>query len=191
MRDGLEKARMGPNSPRDPAQRPNTLAPIIELRRLGVDDLSMARYIHAAAFANAAQAHYTAADTEAFGEFVRSPRYADLMLGNPAVAAWLGDDMVGTAAWGPGEGRSPTARVFGVFVRPMFTREGIGRRLVGHVEQDAHAAGYPALEAAATLNAAGFFEALGFRFVRGGTWALPSGREIPVTFLRKAAFAGL
>jgi GNAT superfamily N-acetyltransferase len=182
---------MGPTSPSHPAQRPATLAPMIELRRLSVDDLSMARYIHTAAFASAAQGHYTAADIEAFGEFVRSPRYADLMLGNPAVAAWLGEDMVGTAAWSPGEGLSPTARVFGVFVRPMFTREGIGRRLVGHVEEVAHAAGYPALEAAATLHAAGFFEALGFRFVRGGAWALPSGIEIPVTFLRKAAFAGL
>ncbi len=182
---------MRPTVPRQPAKRPDNLAPMIELRRLSVDDLSVVRYLHAAAFALAAEGHYTAADIEAFDRFVRSPRYADLMLGNPAVAAWLGQDMVGTAAWSPGEGRSPTARVFGVFVRPMFTGEGIGRRLVAHVEAEAHAGGYPAFEAAATLNAAGFFEALGYRFVRGATWALPSGPEIPVTFLRKAEFAGL
>jgi len=173
------------------AGRPDSLAPMIELRPLTIDDLSMARYIHAAAFARAAEAHYSAADIAAFDQFVRSPRYADLMLGNPAVAAWLGPDMVATAAWSPGEAKSPTARIFGVFVRPMFGGEGIGRRIVGQVEEDARGAGYPALEAAATLNAAGFFEAIGYRFVRGGAWALPTGREIAVTFLRKAEFSGI
>lgn len=173
------------------AGSPDGLAPMVELRSLTVDDLSVARYIHAAAFAAAAAAYYSAADIAAFDQFVRGPRYADLLLGNPAVAAWLGHDMVATAAWSPGEARSPTARVFGVFVRPMFTGEGIGRRIVEHIEGEARGAGYPALEAAATLNAAGFFETIGYRFVRGGAWALPSGREIPVTFLRKAEFAGL
>ena len=164
---------------------------MIEIRPLTIDDLSHARYVHAASFTRRARGHYSPADIEAFNEFVHSPRYADLMLGNPAVAAWLGPEMVATAAWSPGEARSPTARIFGVFVRPMFTGEGIGRRIVGHVEEAARAAGYPALEAAATLNAAPFFEAIGFRFVRAGTWALPTGREIAVLFLRKAEFAGL
>lgn len=182
---------MGPPSSKEAPAGPDSLASMIELRPLSVDDLSIARYIHAAAFARAAQGHYSAADIEAFGEFVRSPRYADLLLGNPAVGAWLGPDMVATAAWSPGEARSPTARIFGVFVRPMFTGEGIGRRVVGHVEEEAREAGYPAIEAAATLNAAPFFEAIGFRFVRKGTWALPTGREIAVTFLRKAEFSGL
>lgn len=182
---------MGPSSSRQAPNGPDNLAPMIELRPLTVDDLSVARYIHTAAFARAAQGHYSAADIEAFDQFVRSARYADLMLGNPAVAAWLGQDMVGTAAWSPGEAKSPTARIFGVFVRPMFTGEGIGRRVVGHVEEEARDAGYPALEAAATLNAAGFFEAIGYRVVRGGAWALPTGREIAVTFLRKAEFAGI
>jgi GNAT superfamily N-acetyltransferase len=181
---------MGP-SHKHTAGRPDNLAPMIELRPLSVDDLSTARYIHAAAFARTAPAYYSAPEIEAFAEFVRSPRYADLMLGNPAVAAWLGPDMVATAAWSPGEGRSPTARIFGVFVRPMFTGEGIGRRIAGHVEEEARSAGFPALEVAATLNAAGFFEAIGYRFVRGGKWALPSGHEMAVTFLRKAEFAGI
>lgn len=178
---------MGPVS----SKRPNNLAPMIELRPLTVDDLSVTRYVHTAAFARGARGHYPAADIEAFHQFVYSPRYADVMLGNPAVAAWLGAEMVATAAWSPGEARSPTARLFGVFVRPMFAGEGIGRRIVAYVEEEARAAGYPALEAAATLNAVPFFEAIGFRFVRGGAWALPTGREIAVAFLRKAEFAGL
>jgi hypothetical protein len=47
------------------------------------------------------------------------------------------------------------------------------------------------LEVSATLNAVGFFEELGFRVVRNGSWALPLGHEIPVAFMRKAEFVGL
>lgn len=161
------------------------------LRPLSIDDLSTARYIHAASFAGSAQEHYSPADIEAFDAFVRSPRYGDLLLGNNAVAAWMDEEMVGTAAWSPGEGRSPTARIIAVAVRPLFTGEGIGRLLVDHIETEAHSAGFPALEVSATLNSVGFFEGLGFRFVRNGDWALPLGHEIPVAFMRKAECLGL
>lgn len=161
------------------------------LRPLSVDDLSTARYIHTASFSGSAPEHYSQADIDALNAFVRSPRYADLLLGNNAVAAWIESEMVGTAAWSPGEGRSPTARIIMVAVRPLFTGEGIGRLLVDHVEEEANAAGYSALEVSATLNAIGFFEGLGFRVVRSGSWALPLGHEIPVAFMRKAEFVGL
>ena len=161
------------------------------LRPLSVDDLSTARYIHTASFTGSAPDHYSQADIEAFNAFVRSPRYGDLLLGNHAVAAWFDSEMVGTAAWSPGEGRSPTARIILVAVRPLFTGEGIGRLLVDHVEAEARAAGYHALEVSATLNSVGFFEELGFRVVRSGEWALPLGHEIPVAFMRKAEFVGL
>jgi GNAT superfamily N-acetyltransferase len=164
---------------------------MIELRPLTVDDLSAARYIHTASFAGAAADHYEQPDIDAFVAFVRSPLYADLLLGNRAVAAWLGAEMVGTAAWSPGEGRSPTARVLAVFVRPLFTGEGIGGRLVEHIEMEAASAGFHAFELSATLNSVGFFEGIGYRALRNGTWALPSGREIPVTFMRKSDFVGL
>jgi GNAT superfamily N-acetyltransferase len=161
------------------------------LRPLSIDDVSTARYILTGSFAGSAPAHYAPDDIEAFNAFVRSPRYADLLLGNNAVAAWIEQEMVGTAAWSPGEGPSPTARIIVVAVRPLFTGGGIGRLLVDHIEAEARAAGYPALEVSATLNAVGFFESLGFRFVRNGDWALPLGHEIPVAFMRKAEFVGL
>jgi GNAT superfamily N-acetyltransferase len=169
----------------------DTLAQMMKLRPMTVDDLSTARYIHAASFAGAAQDHYSPADIDAFTAFVRSPRYADLLLGNRAVAAWIGAEMVGTAAWSPGEPPSPTARILAVFVRPLFTGEGIGRQLVGHIEDEARAAGFQALELSATLNAVGFFQELGYLVVREGVWALPMGHEIAVAFMRKTSFAGV
>lgn len=161
------------------------------LRPLTVDDLSTARYIHAASFASAAKGYYAQADIDAFVSFVRSPQYADLLLGNPAVAAWIGTEMVGTAAWSPGKGMSPTARILAVFVRPMFTGAGLGQFLVEHLETEAQASGFRALEVSATLNAVEFFEGLGYLGVRQGGWSLPQGHELPVVFMRKAEFSGL
>ena len=94
-------------------------------------------------------------------QFVRSPHYGDLLLGNRAYGAWVGSDMVGVVAWSMGEAPSPTARVVAVFVHPLFSRNGIGTRLTEYLEVEAVAAGYRALEISATLNAAGFFEQLG------------------------------
>ncbi|MGI9403028.1 MAG: GNAT family N-acetyltransferase, partial [Hyphomicrobium sp.] len=128
---------------------------------------------------------YAPAEVEAFSEFVRSPRYADLLLGNSSYTAWIDNEMVGTAAWSPGETRSPTARILAVFVQPLFAGRGVGRRLVERIETEARAAGYCALNVSATLNAADFFEALGYWVTGKGGWALPSGREIPVVFMRK------
>jgi hypothetical protein len=36
-----------------------------------------------------------------------------------------------------------------------------------------------------TLNAASLFERLGYLETRRGAWGLPSGREMPITFMRK------
>src|SRR5436190_2221823 len=47
------------------------------------------------------------------------------------------------------------------------------------------AADYRALETSATLNAVSFFERLGYLETRRGTWGLPSGREMPMAFMRK------
>ena len=108
---------------------------MVTLRPFTVDDLSTARYIHTASFTGAAAEHYAPDDIAAFVAFVRSPLYGDLLLGNHAVAAWIGAEMVGTAAWSPGEGLSPTARILALCVRPLFTGEGIGRQLLDHIER--------------------------------------------------------
>ena len=95
--------------------------------------------------------------------------------------------MVGIAAWGAGESPSPTARILAAFVRPLFAGMGMGRLLVEHTDGDAGAAGYHALNLTATLNAAEFFETLGYWITGNGGWALPVGREIRVVFILKVA----
>ncbi len=159
---------------------------MVEVRYLSIDDFAAVRYVHTAAVATMSPSRYAPADIKAFSEFVRSSRYADLLLGNPSYAAWIDNELIGTAAWSPpGEAPSPTARILGVFVHPLFAGAGVGRLLVERVESEALAAGYRALNLSATLNAEVFFDALGYRVTGQGGWALPSGHEIPVVLMRK------
>ena len=75
---------------------------MVQVRHLSIDDFAAVRYVHSAAVAAMSPGRYTPADVKAFGEFVRSPRYADLLLGNPSYAAWIDNELIGTAAWSMG-----------------------------------------------------------------------------------------
>lgn len=165
---------------------PDSLLQLLEIRPLDVDHLSTARYVVSSAFLRGAKGTYSEAETSAFTEFVRSPHYSDLLLGNRAYGAWVGSEMVGVAAWSPGEENSPTARVLAIFVHPLFTGQGIGSRLGEYLVDEAAAAGFRALETNATLNAVGFFERLDFLQVRQSVWAMPSGREMTIAIMRRA-----
>jgi GNAT superfamily N-acetyltransferase len=169
---------------------PDSLLTMLEVRALSVDDLSTARYVVATAFTRGAKDHYSAAEVEAFEEFVRSPHYGDLLLGNRAYGAWVGSEMVGVAAWSTGEAGSPTARILAVFVHPLFGGNGIGTRLTEYLEVAALTAGHRALEMSATLSTAGFFEERGFIETRRGTWGLSAGRQMPIAFMRKIGARG-
>jgi GNAT superfamily N-acetyltransferase len=169
------------------AGAPDSLLQMLEIRPLSVDDLSTARYVVSAAFLRAAKEHYTAAQAEAFAEFVRSPHYSDILLGNHSYGAWVGSEMVGVTAWSAGETKSPTAHILALFVHPLFGGHGIGSRLAEYLDDESRAAGYRAIEASITLNATNFFERLGYLEIRRGAWGLPSGRELPIVFVRKIA----
>ncbi len=164
---------------------PDSMLQLLEIRPLSVDDLSTARYVIGAAFARSAKEHYSVSDIDAFAAFVRSPHYADILLGNHAYAAWVGSEMVGVAAWSASEAQSPTARVLALFVHPLFAGHGIGTRLAEFLKDEAAAAGYRALEASATINAVPFFERLGFLEIRRSVWALPSERDLPIVLMRE------
>ena len=165
---------------------PDSLLTLMQIRALSVDDLSTARYVVGTSFARGAKDHYSPADMEAFAEFVRSPHYADVLLGNRTYGAWVGSDMIGVASWSLGETPSPTARVVAMFMHPLFNRNGLGTRLTEYLEVDAAAAGYRALEISATLNAASFFEQLGYLETARRGWGLPAGHVLPTVLMRKS-----
>lgn len=160
------------------------LGQCVEVRRVGMDDLSHVRYVHTTSFRSLGAAHYSEEELDAFGHHIAAPAYADKILGDEALAAWLGAEMVATVAWSAAD-TGLSARICSLFVRPLFTRVGIGRRLVCLAEDEARSKGFQSFRAVATMNAVSFFERQGYRVTSYGTRAIAPQLGLAVAFMRK------
>jgi len=83
------------------------------------------------------------------------------------VAGWTADSREADCAW---------ARY--VFVAPDVSGLGIGRRLMVTVERSAHAAGRARLQLWASLNAVGFYQALGYSSIKPARWPIGTGIQM-------------
>ena len=153
---------------------------------LSVDDFAAVRYIHSAAFKSMARSHYPDEEVAAFAAYIHTTGYADLIRGENMLAGYLGEEMVATAGWAPADDNGVSARIRSVFVRPLFTGVGIGRRMALEAESWARRSGFKSFGARVTLNAVGFFETLGYEVTSHGVHMLPDDRGLPVSFMRKS-----
>lgn len=163
-----------------------SLAKSVEIRPVGLDDLSAVRYVHESAMRLLAAARYSEAELEAFRAHVYSPRYADMLLKDVLLTGWLGGELVATSGWALPQERGEAARIRAVFVRPLFTGLYIGQRMLEAAEALARKGGFTEFTVRATLNAIGFFEAAGYEVTSHGTRSLQGGVSIPVAFMRKS-----
>jgi GNAT superfamily N-acetyltransferase len=93
--------------------------------------------------------------------------------------------LVGTASWLANADSGETARIACVFVHPLFTRLGLGGRLLAEVEARADQSGYEQLGVSATINAVPFFQRYGYVETSRGVKAFGPECWLPVAFLRK------
>lgn len=77
------------------------------------------------------------------------------------------------------------ARVRAFFVHPDWSRQGIGRAILLECENAAAAAGFRALELAATLAGVPLYEATGFTALETVAVPLRNGETLPVIRMRK------
>jgi GNAT superfamily N-acetyltransferase len=158
----------------------------ITIRRVGIDDHANVRYLHIRSMT--AQSFDALSETEvaAFAAFVRSPAYSDNLLIEDMHGAFLDGQLVGTAAWQFNGDDGRVARISSVFVDPLFSRLGIGRRLLDEVETRAYRSGFALLGTSTTINAVAFFEKLGYREASRGVRTFGPDCSLPVAFLRKS-----
>ena len=77
------------------------------------------------------------------------------------------------------------ARIRAFFVAPEAARQGLGRQLLRHCSTEAAAAGFKALELAATLPGVPLYAAHGFEVGEQFELALPGGVSVPLARMRK------
>jgi GNAT superfamily N-acetyltransferase len=155
------------------------------IRPVGVDDWANVRYVHSTAFRLLAASFCTRGEIDAFTALVRSESYAERLMWENLHGAWLDDELIGTAGWIPADDSGTQARITSAFVPPLFTRMGVGRRLVRDAEARALAAGFERFSTRATLNSVGFFERLGYDVTSYGVHAITAHQTMPVTYMRK------
>jgi GNAT superfamily N-acetyltransferase len=157
----------------------------VAVRRVGLDDHAQVRYLHARAMR--AQCGDALSDGElmAFLAVVESPAYSDHLRVEEVHGAFIDGQLIGTASWLANADDGETARIGGVFVHPMFTRLGLGGRLLAEVERRASQSGFGQFGASATINAVPFFERCGYAEASRGVKAFGPECWLPVAFLRK------
>src|SRR4029453_8128123 len=100
--------RMMPDIDRRPT---GTLPAGIDIRQLGVDDFPAVRYLHGTVLRAETADALTEAEIAAFASLVNSPAYSDLLREeNEIFSAWLGGELLGTAAWRINADDGPPAR---------------------------------------------------------------------------------
>jgi GNAT superfamily N-acetyltransferase len=157
----------------------------LTIRRVGVDDHSHVRHLHARAMRSQCGDALSDAELAAFADYVGSPAYSDLLRSEEVHGAFLDGQLIGTASWLANGDDGETARIASIFVHPMFTRLGIGGRLLGVVEARAAQSGFDQLGASATINAVRFYERYGYTEASRGVKAFGPDCWLPVAFFRK------
>ncbi len=114
---------------------------------------------------------------EAWARMGRQVRHTLLDSGTFFVAEQDGG-LVGVAGWTLDSREPDCAWARYVFVAPEAGRLGIGRRLMAVIERSADAAGRSRMMLWSSLNALGFYEALGYRRVRSARWPIGDGIEM-------------
>jgi putative acetyltransferase len=97
------------------------------------------------------------------------------------------DRLVGVGGWSPDSQALEVAWLRYLFVHPDSAGQGIGRQLVEKVEADARGHGKAGFRVWSSLNATGFYVALGYRRVRQGRWPVTGTIEIDYVLLAKDA----
>jgi len=92
--------------------------------------------------------------------------------------------LLGVGGWSPDSLDHRVAWLRYLFVHPDASGQGVGRRLVEAAEASARSAGRGQLRVWSSLNAVGFYRALGYRSIRRA--AMPLAAEIDIDYVLMA-----
>lgn len=159
----------------------------VELRPIGVDDLSAVRHVHCLATRALGATQHSEAEIDACISMIRSPRYAEQVMASESIGAFFEDSLAGTAGWFPADDTGKAARITHLYVSPLFTRAGLGRFLLRAIEERAGRAGFEEFIVRVPTTSAAFFMHHGYERSSNGVQQTPAGTSLPVVFMRRRA----
>jgi|GEM_PF-689238 len=161
-----------------------------DIRLVGLDELSTVRYISAAALkAQLGSCLLSEADVANFARYIYSDAYTRWLIEavgtSRLLGAAIGSELVASAGWLPANDTGAVARLHGLFVRPLFTGAGLGRKLALAAEAQARQAGFSMFTVRAPLSSVEFFSRLGYEVSSRGAWTIGPKQSLQVAFMRK------
>ncbi|MEO1693688.1 MAG: GNAT family N-acetyltransferase [Pseudomonadota bacterium] len=170
-------------------KKPSKFDQLLILEPLEIEALSDVRHIHRQGFRCATSFCLTDDELGEHDRHIESPSYADALMqairGRQLFGARIDGTLVGTAGWVTADTASPTARLRWMYVQPMFSDCGIGRRLLSATELDAMRSGYDAMSVQSPPGLGDFLQHLGYLEASRGTMSLTHQLSVPVSFMRK------
>jgi GNAT superfamily N-acetyltransferase len=161
----------------------------LEIAPAGIDQMSDLRHLHALSARRLAAGMLSEAEIEAFASYIYTEAYSgrltEVVQARRLLVARLDGALVASAGWTPANDAGAIARLTGVFVSPLYARQGIGRRLLERVETQALQAGFAICTVRAPLGAAPFFARIGYDVASHGVWPIDRDTALPVAFMRK------
>jgi putative acetyltransferase len=154
---------------------------------VGADDLDTVAEIQEASILTLGTPTYSRAQVEAWARLGWQYRHQLLRDDGAFFVAERPDRLVGVGGWSPDGMVAEIAWLRYLFVHPDSARQGVGRQLVGVIEADARGRGKSTFRVWSSLNAVGFYTALGYRRVRRGRWPVTRDVEIGYLLLAKDA----
>ena len=155
------------------------------VRAVGLDDWSAVRQLHGQSFNRLAGVLFDENAAAAMRQHLEAPEYTEELARHNLSIALVDGHVVGTCGWVASDDHGHAARITSLFVDPLFTRLGIGRRLVWDAEARARAAGFQTLTTRATEVTIEYFSALGYELSSQGVATPAPDLVIPVIFMRK------
>jgi len=121
---------------------------------------------------------------EAWAKVGRQMRHTLLASGTFFVAE-LDGALIGVAGWTADSREPDCAWPRYVFVSPTHARLGLGRNLMHTIERSVNEAGRSRLKLWSSLNAVGFYEALGYRQIKPAHWPISGDIEMEYRLMEK------
>lgn len=134
---------------------------VVTVRPLTIDDMSSVRYLHTISLKCLSGLGEDTLETQL--DEILTPQYADKLMTGRLLLAHLHGELVGTAGWSMAADEARAAQLSSLYVHPMFTRCGIGRRLVRTVEGEARRLGFTSFTATVPAQVVPFLGRLGYR----------------------------